>query len=129
METRNTKQKEIILDIMRKKENQVHPTMSEIIAMVLEEDKNIGTATIYRNVNKLVSEGIITKVITNEGSRYDWKRNLHGHFVCTKCGKITDIYDKNYQEMINKIESEYQVKINNTNLLFEGICEECNGKI
>lgn len=39
METRNTKQKEIILDIMRKKENQVHPTMSEIIAMVLEEDK------------------------------------------------------------------------------------------
>lgn len=129
METRNTKQKEIILEIMKKEENQIHPTMPEIIALVTAKDKNIGTATIYRNVNKLVNEGVVTKLMTEEGFRYDIKRNLHGHFVCTKCGKITDIYDENYQKMLNKIEREHNVKIENSNLLFEGICEECNGKI
>lgn len=129
METRNTKQKETIKVILSRPGNRLHPTINEIIKMVEKEDNSIGQATIYRQVNRLVKDNILKRIPTKEGFRYDITSFLHGHFVCQKCGRIIDLYDKNYQVLITELENKYSIKIHESNLINEGICEECNGKV
>lgn len=126
METRNTKQKEKILDVMNKEENMIHPTIQDIIRWVIEKDSSIGQATIYRNVNKLVEEHTLLKISTKEGYHYDINTNIHGHLSCQKCGKIIDLYDDDYQKLITKLEKKYLISIKENDIVFDGICQECN---
>lgn len=125
MEERNTKQKDLILDILRRVENKNHPTILEIVDKVSLELPSIGQATIYRNIKKLVCEGTIKKIATDSGYKYDIDVSEHGHLVCSKCDKIFDIYDDNYSKFIKKIENNNNVIINNSSIMFYGICEEC----
>lgn len=129
MEKRNTKQKEIILDILSKKENMFHPTAQDLVKLVLNANPTIGQATVYRNINKLVDEGILLKIPTNNNFRYDINTHTHAHLTCKACGEVIDLFDGDYLNVIKKLEKEYKVKIDDTNLIFNGLCEECNGKI
>lgn len=129
MEKRNTKQKEIILDILSKKENMFHPTARDLVKLVLESNPTIGQATVYRNINKLVDEGILLKIPTTNSFRYDINTHTHAHLTCKECGSVIDLYDGDYQKIVSNLESKYNVKIDDTNLIFNGLCEDCNGKI
>jgi len=70
MGKRNTKQKEKIIKILSRKENHIHPTINEIINLVSKEDKTIGQATIYRQINNLVQDNILKKIPTKDGFHY-----------------------------------------------------------
>ena len=60
MNTRNTKQKEIILNTLRQMHS--HPTIMDLYEQVQKVDSSIGHATVYRNVSKLVEEGLVMKI-------------------------------------------------------------------
>ncbi len=124
METRNTKQKQIIVEALKK--NKIHPTIQELYHKVHEMDPKVGQATVYRNVSKLVDEGKIIKIPTSLGiDHYDADCNPHYHLLCTKCEKIYDIFDEDYYKLIKRVEGEYQIKIEKSTILFEGICDKC----
>lgn len=128
MDTRNTKQKDIIFNIL--KENRIHPTIQEIYQKVKEYDPSIGQATVYRNVNKLVEDGKLIRIPTKDnGFRYDIDCDVHYHLICRNCGHIFDLYDDSYYELVKNVESKYSVEVSNMTILFDGVCEECNGKI
>ena len=120
---RNTKQKQLILEVIKKEKN--HPTISDLYEEVKEVDPSVGQATVYRNVNKLLDEGKIKRIITDSGIRYDCDCNNHYHLECSKCGKIMDIYDDKYMKLIRRMEEEYSVKIEDCTVLFKGICDKC----
>ena len=126
METRNTKQKEIILDILKDKENMFHPTAGDLVKLVLDKYPSIGQATVYRNINKLVEEGILLKIPTNNNFRYDINTHTHAHLTCKECGKVIDLFDGDYLSIVKNLESKYNVKIDDTNLVFNGLCDNCN---
>ena len=128
MEKRNTKQKEIILDILSKKENMFHPTAQDLVKLVLDANPTIGQATVYRNINKLVEEGILLKIPTTNNFRYDINTHTHAHLTCKECGEVVDLFDGDYQKIVTNLESKYNVKIDNTNLIFNGLCNSCNAK-
>ena len=69
-----------------------HPDAAWIYAKTRETEPNIGIATVYRNLNELVSLGRI-KRISVEGcaERFDADIREHGHMVCERCGRITDV--------------------------------------
>ena len=123
---RNTKQKEIILDILE--HNRIHPTIHEIYELAKEKYPTIGQATIYRNVNRLVDEGKILKIPnrTNDSYHYDINISSHDHLLCKGCGKIIDIFDNDYSKIFNTIEKTNSVKIDKAIILLEGFCSNCN---
>lgn len=128
MDIRNTRQKAIVLDTL--KEMYTHPTIQELYQAVLKKDPMIGQATVYRNVNKLLEEGKIRKVPTNDAiDHYDGNCAIHYHFQCLKCHNILDLYDERYQEIIKKVEREHSVQIEDASFLFEGVCEVCNEEV
>ena len=125
MNTRNTKQKEIILDILD--QNRIHPTIQEIYSLAKEKYPSIGQATIYRNVNKLVEEEKVLRLpeTKDEGYHYDITMTPHNHLICNSCGRIIDLYDNDYNDMLKKIEESNSVKITKSLLILEGICSKC----
>ena len=126
MNTRNTKQKEIILDIL--KENRIHPTINEIYVLAKEKYPSIGQATIYRNVNRLVEEGKILKLpnSNNDSYHYDIDISSHDHLLCKKCGKIIDIFDNDYDDIFESIAKKNKIIIDRATILLEGKCSKCN---
>lgn len=129
MSNRNTKQKEVVLDIL--KNNRIHPTIQEIYELARKNYPNIGQATIYRNVKKLVEEGKILKLpnSNNESYHYDINTENHEHLLCKSCGKIIDIHEDDYDNIIRKREKNNLIKIERITILLEGLCGECNGQV
>lgn len=123
MKERNTKQKELILDVMRYNKN--HPTIAEIYSLVKKIDPTIGQATVYRNVKKYVEAGKLYVVKTIGGiDHYDYTKD-HVHFECMNCGKLIDIMD---DALFIELKSRFKTrneKISSYQVSIQGYCEEC----
>lgn len=123
MKYRNTKQKELILEVL--KASKKHPTVGELYGEVKKMDSSIGQATIYRNVNRLYRDNKLMKISVCGVDHYDMKRENHFHFYCKKCRKLYDVFDDDYLTFASKVEKEKQIKVENISILLEGICEDC----
>lgn len=122
MSKRNTRQKDIIFNVISN--DYSHPTISDIYYNAKKIDSTIGQATIYRNVNELVAEGKVNKLLGMDNTHYDFNTSDHNHFVCTNCHKIIDVFDKNYN--INSIDNP-DILVNKVTIIYEGLCKECSG--
>lgn len=120
---RNTHQKELILSSIIGKNH--HCTAEEVLANVQKEDSNIGLATVYRNLNLFVEEGLIQKIKGDDWSYFDGNPSPHDHFHCKICGKIMDMPGE-YNEIIDRnAESELSMKVISHSTTYEGICTDC----
>lgn len=120
---RNTKQKSLILEIINNSDS--HPSAESIYNECKKIIPNISLGTVYRNLNQLVDLNVIQRIkMKNNIDRYD-RLDEHVHFICIKCNRIIDIYEKaniNFKQLIGNN------KILNCKISFEGICEECQNK-
>lgn len=124
MNTRNTRQKEIVLETLC--EMVTHPTISELYEAVQMKDSSIGQATVYRNISRLVEEGKARKVLTKDGiDHYDGDCSNHSHFMCNICHRLYDLYNIDTDVLISKAKKKCPFSISNASVLFEGVCDEC----
>lgn len=118
---RKTKQKNLINDILAGNYN--HPTINQIFEECLKKDNAIGIATVYRNIDKLVTNGKINKFTDlNNIVRYDPILEDHAHFICNNCQKIYDIDLFNHESYLN---NKNIISISSCNLFLKGICVKC----
>lgn len=129
MQTRNTNQRKLIMDIMNN--NYSHPTADEIYEKARAADPHISRGTVYRNLAILSESGSIAKITVPEGAdHYDCTTSLHYHFCCSKCGKMFDAPDgvKVETEAAAKEMEKQGFAVNGHNLIFFGLCSVCNGQ-
>lgn len=88
---RMTPQREVLLRILG--ETPHHPTAEELYRKVRKVLPSVSAATVYRNVQTLVDAGVLS-VLERAGQaiRYDPNPEEHHHFVCERCGEVTDVY-------------------------------------
>ena len=118
---RNTIKKRQILDVIMN--CYTHPTIKELYELVNEKYPNIGQATVYRTINKLVQDDIVIRIDCNDGTHYDYNRE-HYHFYCLDCGRITDVY-LNSNMVDELLSSSMLTGVKRINIVFEGICDNC----
>lgn len=126
VERRTTKQRELILDIVR--HAHTHPAAEEVYHQAKRKLKTISLGTVYRNLNFLVEEGLIREVqFPGSVSRYDGMLDPHEHFVCTKCGSVTDIPSTlKKKDLAKPQEMIGSGTIQSYRLDYYGLCENCN---
>ena len=119
---RNTKQKDLILSIVNSSFS--HMTADDVYNECIKFIPNISLGTVYRNLNSLVFLKKIKRIkMLDNVDRFD-KNTVHSHVICSRCGKIDDIfYDFNIK-MPDLIEYE----ISDYDLCFNGICRNCKEK-
>lgn len=119
---RNTKQKDLILDIINN--NSCHMTAEDVYKECIKSIPNISLGTVYRNLNNLVGKKKIRRIkMPNNIDRFD-KNIIHSHVICNKCGKIDDVFSDFNIKTPNLIEYE----IIDYDLCFNGICKNCKEK-
>jgi Fur family ferric uptake transcriptional regulator len=121
---RNTPTKEAVLNILTK-------TGKAMSQDAIEKKMKIAIdrATIYRVLNQFCEDGIVHKIIAEDGKQYfaicmkcEEKKSVdhHFHFRCLKCQTIECL-----QETVHfTIPKGYQVK--GVNCLLTGLCKNCS---
>ena len=122
---RSSRQRDAVLNVLKSYCD--HPTADVIYSRVKEKIPNISLGTVYRNLGQLQDEGLVTVVETGDKKvHYDGNLENHIHFVCRKCGVITDIFCKNEVPKVFE-KSGYLVESQKT--VYYGICKDCRDNI
>jgi len=116
-----TSQLSSILDIMYEAEHFL--SAEQVNDIIRQRDSNIGIATVYRNLKKMVAQGLISEVSWKNVKYYTRHPFSNAFFVCEKCGRMLridiPITDQDY------LSGEIGMPVNRWKMQFEGICEEC----
>ena len=99
-----------------------HLSADEVYELLKGKYPGVVKATCYNNLNKLIDEGLVRKIVMDNGvSRYD-RTVRHDHLVCKKCGKIEDVY---LNDMTSLFKSDLSQDIESSDLKVYWICPEC----
>lgn len=125
---KKSKQREAIIKILRNTTS--HPSAEWIFEEVKKEIPNIGLATVYRNLRLLrESREVIEMHPSHETAHYDIRTRDHYHFYCDRCGKVMDIDEPVDITLQTRIAEKTGLKITHHNLVFSGLCQDCQNKV
>jgi len=100
-----------------------HPTVEEIYSELKKSSPSLSKTTVYNSLETLQKHSLIQLLtISGTQARYDFKHDMHHHFLCTNCGKIIDIDIK--CPNIEKIVKE-GYEIEEVHGYFKGLCKQC----
>ena len=118
-----TKNGKLILEIIETSRD--HLTADEVFIKAKEKNNKIVLATVYNNLNMLYDKGFIRKTSSAVKWSLDVSIIKHDHLICVKCGKINDVFIKDWTPMIEK---SLNTKIISYDLQINYICNECKKK-
>ena len=122
---RMTPQRAVLLGVISRTRN--HPTADELFRRVRRELPTVSHATVYRNLQELVQTGIIA-TLERAGSavRYETNADDHHHFICSRCGDVTDVYLQGVAFRIDKTRSPAAPsRVDRAELQLHGVCAAC----
>lgn len=103
-----------------------HPTADAIYLSIREEFPNISLGTVYRNLNLLAELGEIIRFTCGDGSEhFDYRTEQHYHFVCQKCGTISDLPVSLVKETADFLTEPVPGRVDSHRLFFYGECGSC----
>ena len=119
-----TKQRAMLLDMFRSDFSiGQHRTAEEILAEAKERMPGISRATVYNNLRSMEKEGFIRRITSDSGADvYDSSFSLHGHLLCTECGRITDIVTPTLYDELCDITG---VDVDSYELKVRYVCNSC----
>jgi Fur family ferric uptake transcriptional regulator len=132
--SRVTAPRKAILDFLSRSNK--HLSAKEIYVSLQESSPGLGLSTVYRTLDLLARTGIVTRISIGDGqSRYEVKSKRkddhHHHLICIKCGSILN-YSEFLEEELRlvrkteeKLAKKYKYIIQDHNIEFLGICEQC----
>jgi Fur family ferric uptake transcriptional regulator len=103
-----------------------HPSAEDIYEEARKTMPNISLGTIYRNLDNLSDDGVISRIAVDDGKmRFEANTKKHYHINCIKCGKVEDApidYNHNLDSKLKGL-ADYRIMGHNTE--FFGICPDC----
>ncbi len=124
---RNTQQREVILEELRKLTS--HPTAVGLYEIVRCRLPKISLGTVYRNLELLAGNGSILK-LDQAGSeaRFDGNVDRHDHVRCVQCGRLEDVSARLLDLPASATNDWGGYQIQGYRLEYYGLCPLCRGK-
>ena len=114
-----------ILAILQNPNNQ-HISAEDVYKILLEQNEEIGLATVYRVLNQFDDAGIVTRHHFEGGkSVFELsQKKHHDHLVCLNCGKVVEFEDDVIEQRQEDVAKLHKIKLTNHSLYLYGECEE-----
>ena len=104
-------------------------TAAELTEKLHRQEQSIGLTTVYRQLEKLAQQGLVHKIVTDEGARYQYCPDHGDHFCCIikceKCGHMEHVDCGHLGELYTHLAQEHRFAINARRTLFYGLCQGC----
>ena len=130
--TYKTKQKEIILEFLKNQDSD-YVTVNDIKNYLENNGQQVGLTTIYRRVDGMEKEGIVSK-LSVEGSnskvyKYLGDDDESGFFIkCESCGDMIHMSCHHLEELYEHIMKDHGFFVNTKKTVFYGKCMKCQKK-
>ena len=112
----------------------VHITASDVCDHFRDQGEAIGQSTVYRQLERLVDEGVLNKYNIDSSSPACFEYTGHGsqtcgevcfHCKCEKCGKVIHLHCDEIKELKDHMMAEHHFMLDPVRTVYYGICEEC----
>lgn len=122
---RITPQRELILAAVRAGGG--HCTADEVFQRVAAQAPSLSRATVYRTLEFLVREHLVTSADLGEGRRVfeSVETESHHHLVCRHCRSVQQIHHHEVAELFTSLEQKYGFIASADHLAFFGSCSRC----
>ena len=107
-----------------------HPSAEMVYEMLQKEHPDISLATVYRNLARFKSQGLVCSVATVRGvERFDAMTHPHVHFICSSCDAVIDLPQMEIPESLSaEAEASSGCHVQDCRLTFTGLCGKCASK-
>lgn len=104
-----------------------HPTVDTLVRRVRHVLPSVSHATVYRNIQELVSVGLIGTLERAGGAvRYEINPDDHHHFVCRRCDRVWDVYLDDVEYRVNRRRSGLRgFRVDRPEVQLRGVCARC----
>jgi Fur family transcriptional regulator, peroxide stress response regulator len=118
-----TRQREVVLRVIT--ESHEHLTANEVFNHAKKLLPTISFATVYNSLRFLKDAGHISEVNFGGASRFDKTTSRHDHAVCSKCGKLVDMYIDLPKEIADLAAKFSNFQPDSIELTLRGLCPDC----
>lgn len=125
---RMTPSKELLIQFFLDNHNR-HIPLKEIQEHLISTMPDVDRTTIYRNIEKFISLGLIQELdLPKKGKVYQYvfDKKVQHYYICKSCGKM----NKGNEELFKKIEKAlkdiHDFSKANLSVLFYGFCSKCD---
>lgn len=121
------KRKAIIMFFLK---NERYFTPEEVWLALKKRFGHLGFPTIYRNLKELENIGILVRINRPDQRLYYaichlGKKRAHHHFVCQRCGRVSEVEFCNFEDIARDIEEKLGCRIISHFMQIEGLCSKC----
>jgi len=127
----HTRQRTLILSCLR--ENGDRPMTAEMVVAALRgRGEPVGQTTVYRNLDKLVREGVVLRLMAPEGASACYRylgqpdaRTNRCHLLCTGCGQMVHLTCNQIGRLTAHMQQEHGFSLDSFSTILYGRCESC----
>ena len=128
----NTRQRSRLLEYMQTVPGE-HFTAKDVCDYFQACGTPISVATVYRQLERMVEEGLVNKYIIDANSpacfEYVDRQATCGeecfHCKCEKCGKLIHLHCEELVQIRSHLKEEHHFTLDPLRTVFYGLCEEC----
>lgn len=116
-----------ILQILENQATDRHLTAEQVYKILLNDDEEIGLATVYRVLTQFEAAGLVTRHHFEGGnSVFELSdNNHHDHIMCMKCGKVDEFSDEIIEFRQKEIAHRLGYDLTAHGLYLYGYCPKC----
>ncbi|OOF83043.1 transcriptional repressor [Rodentibacter ratti] len=114
-----------ILALMQNHKNE-HFSAEDVYKILLEQNSEIGLATVYRVLNQFDEAHILIRH-NFEGNKSVFElapTEHHDHIICEDCGKVFEFSDNLIEQRQKEISEQYGIKLKAHSLYLYGKCSD-----
>ncbi len=130
-----TRQQDELLEYLKETPG-VHHTAAQIRDHFASREQPIGTATIYRRLERFVADGTVRKYLLDAGGSacYEYVAQkescaLHFHCKCEQCGKLIHLNCDELEQVREHLLNCHGFSWNSGKTVFYGICDQCRKRL
>ena len=114
-----------ILELFEKS-NVRHLSAEDVYRLLINENMDIGLATVYRVLTQFEQAGLLERHFFESGKAvFEINHGKHhDHLVCVDCGRVEEFYDPQIEERQNRIAEERGFKISDHALYLYASCQK-----
>jgi len=129
-----TRQGELILECLKERGTR-HATAEDILADLKARGASVGQTTVYRNLDKLVQQGVVMRYAGAEGQGACFQYagcmedgHAHYHLVCSECGQMIHLECNYMDELTAHMLEHHQFCVDKFRTVIYGLCKQCAAK-
>lgn len=127
--TRFTKQKQLIMGILRQADSPLTP--SEIYEQARAQQPSIAKSTVYRNLESMQERGEVVRGILENGESFFAAAGEHAHrhyMICKDCNKMQDLPECPVEKLEKEIAEAGDFLVTDHVVQIYGYCRDCAKK-